>query len=321
VSGSRNEPSGRARKDTVLATFSKHSLLCIINQRIIAVHLHRRRADALRRHRGQGPHRRARARFPVRGGAGAEQGVPVRRTGSPTVAPRRSATSSSAGAGAGPAMPSALPRRTARRGRRRAAAAAASKFYLSTERRRFGGAGWRFGARCSIPSRSSIDGGAAPFRAQRRCTGRELWARGGGGDCRTGWEVVLGGGCARRRGLRGGAGTAGAGRGLQAQWEAVLGGDRARRRGLRGGPGTEGAGRGLRPQWRGECGRRNCGTAGRLCSAAEIAGRLHAGLGAMAERGLCTPTVLTYRVVEIWYNQSKLIVIDLGQNPKKRQTC
>jgi hypothetical protein len=74
-----NEPSGRARKDTVLATFSKHSLLCIINQRIIAIHLHRRRAGALRRHRGQGPHRRARARLPVRGGAGAEQGFPMRR--------------------------------------------------------------------------------------------------------------------------------------------------------------------------------------------------------------------------------------------------
>jgi hypothetical protein len=38
------------------------------------------------------------------------------------------------------------------------------------------------------------------------------------------WEAMLGGGCARRRGLRGGAGTAGAGRGLWAQWEAVLGG-------------------------------------------------------------------------------------------------
>jgi hypothetical protein len=43
------------------------------------VHLYHHRAGALRRHRGQGPHRCARARLPVRGGAGAEHGVPMRR--------------------------------------------------------------------------------------------------------------------------------------------------------------------------------------------------------------------------------------------------
>ena len=37
VSSSRNEPSGCARKDTVLATFSKHSLLCTNNQRLITI--------------------------------------------------------------------------------------------------------------------------------------------------------------------------------------------------------------------------------------------------------------------------------------------
>jgi hypothetical protein len=58
----------------------------------------------------------------------------------------------------------------------------------------------------------------------------------------------------------------------------------ARRRGLWGGAGTAGAGRGMRARWHGDCGRRNCGTAGRLCSAAGIAGRLPAGRGAMAER-------------------------------------
>ena len=45
-----------------------------------AVHLHHRRAGAVRRHGSQGPtHRRAGPRLPVRGGAGAQQGVSVRR--------------------------------------------------------------------------------------------------------------------------------------------------------------------------------------------------------------------------------------------------
>jgi hypothetical protein len=100
-------------------------------------------------------------------------------------------------------------------------------------------------------------------------------------------EAARGGRTAGAMGCERGEGTAGA-----------MGGC-AQRHGLRGGARTAGAGRGMRARWRGECGRRNCGTAGRLCSAAGIVGRLPTGRGAMAERSVCTPTVLTYRVVEI----------------------
>jgi hypothetical protein len=115
--------------------------------------------------------------------------------------------------------------------------------------------------------------------------GEAAWTAGRGVNCGRG-EGTAGtmGSCARRR-LCSAAWTAGRG-GNCGRFEGTAGamGSCARRRGLRGGAKTAGAGRGLRARWRGECGRRNCGTAGRLCSAAEIAGRLPTGRGAMAER-------------------------------------
>jgi hypothetical protein len=142
----------------------------------------------------------------------------------------------------------------------------------------------------AAPSRPAV-----PLTAEVLHSGRRGVARGGncghgeaagtagrdGKLCSVAWTAGRGGNCGRGEGTAGAMGSC------------------ARRHGLRGGPGTAGAGMGLRARWRGECGRRNYRTAGRLCSAAEIAGRLHAGLGAMVEHGLWTPTVLTYRVVEI----------------------
>jgi hypothetical protein len=63
----------------------------------------------------------------------------------------------------------------------------------------------------------------------------------------------------------------------------------------------------------GDCGRgEDCGAAvlgGGECGAADCgAGRRRAGTaGAMAERGLCTPIVLTYRVVEIRVIRSSMV--------------
>jgi hypothetical protein len=106
------------------------------------------------------------------------------------------------------------------------------------------------------------------------------------------------GGCARRRGLWGGAGTAGAGRVLWARWWGWLGGvdgggggELRARGGECGRDGTVNAGGGI-AGLRGGCARRRGLRGGCLRGGARWQ-------NAMAERSVWTPTVLTYRVVEI----------------------